>query len=187
MNPSDRHATHIGKRQGLAPSLPQFIDSLQYVPWFRNLGRPNTRDRQVKRIHRWQEWQGPEAGYGDWFGRFPALVREQMEADHPTRKAELNQTWNRIELSVIELAIPHVPDYDAEQDAWYGPTACVWQAGYNAALVGCHLQLGRPLPEPIADQWDWLLEGHWPCDYAEEPLGYWTSLIDVPASRLVVF
>lgn len=32
------------------------------------------------------EWPGPEQGYGDWFGRYPAVVREGVEADYPDAK-----------------------------------------------------------------------------------------------------
>jgi hypothetical protein len=173
-------------RPGNDLSLPQFIDSLSYVPWFRNLGKPHGNDRLVRRIRHWRDWPGPEEGYGDWFGRFPALVREQMYAENADRQGQLDESWLRIESLVLELAIANMPDYDDEADAYYGPNASVWQAAYNAALVGCHIQLNRSLPEPIADQWSWLIDGHWPCDYAEEPIGYWQSRIDVLGVRLLV-
>ena len=50
--------------------------------------------------------------------------------------------------------------------------ACVYAAGYIVALVGWHVLLGRPLPDPIAEEWAWLAAGHWPCDYADEPPGF---------------
>lgn len=173
-------------RLEITSSLAEFIASLHYVPWFRAIGKAHPNDRQVRRIQSWRDWPGPEDGYGDWFGRFPALVREQMYAENPDRQGELEQTWTTIEPLVLEFAIANLPDYDDEADAYYGPNACAWQAAYNAALVGCHIPLSRPLPEPIADQWSWLIDGHWPCDYAEEPIGYWQSRIDVPSSKLLV-
>jgi hypothetical protein len=64
----------------------------------------------------------------------------------------------------------------------------VHAAGYIAALVGWHVLLGLPLPDPIAEEWAWLADGHWPCDYAEEPPGFGDeSQIDGPAGKLVVF
>jgi hypothetical protein len=174
-------------KPGNTSNLPQFIDSLPYIPWFRNLGKPHPNDRHVRRIRHGRDWPGPEEGYGDWFGRFPALVREQMYAENADRQVELDKTWARVEPLVLELAIANLPDYDDEADAYHWPNACAWQASYNAALVGCHILLVRPLPEPIADQWSWLTAGHWPCDYGEEPIGYWQSIIDVPGSKLLVY
>jgi hypothetical protein len=154
-------------RPGNASNLPQFINSLTYIPWFRNLGKPHPNDRQVRRIRHGRDWPGPEEG-----------------AD---RQPELDKTWARIEPLVLELAIVNLPNYDDEADAYHWPNACAWQASYNAALVGCHILLARPLPEPIADQWSWLIDGHWPCDYGEEPIGYWQSRIDVLGSKLLVY
>jgi hypothetical protein len=171
----------------IALDLPTFEEALRGISWFANLGRPHARDAEVARISRWEEWPGPERGYGDWFGRYPAVVRERIEADHADRRAELAAAWDRIERSVVEAALPRVPGA-GEGDAWHGPSACVWQTGYFAALVGWHVLLGRPLPDPIAAAWAWLAEGHWPCDYAEEPPGFGDeSLIDVPAGKLVVY
>jgi hypothetical protein len=172
----------------IAPDLPAFLALLRNVPWFLNLGKSHSRDRNVARIHSWDQWLGPERGFGDWFGRYPAVVRERMEADHTNQRTDLEAVWLQIESLVMECAIPNVPEYDKKQDAWYGPTTCVWQAGYTAALIGCHLLLKRPLPEPIAQEWDWFADGHWPCDYAEEPHGYGDeALIDVPATKLLVY
>jgi hypothetical protein len=171
----------------IASNLPKFIDSLTYIPWFRNLGKPHRDDRLVRRIRHGRGWPGPEEGYGDWFGRFPALVREQMYVEAADRQGELDKVWAMIEPLVLELAIANLADYDDDADAYHWPNACAWQASYNAALVGCHVLLARALPEPIADQWGWLVEGHWPCDYAEEPIGYWQSRIDVPRSQLLVY
>jgi hypothetical protein len=101
----------------------------------------------------------------------------------------------------MDQAIPNVPEYRADEDAWYGPTACVWQAGYTAALVAGHVLFGCSLPDPIAEQWMWFREGHWPCGYAEDPppnlypqldeyeeVGLWNeNQMDVPVSKLLVY
>ena len=174
--------------RSIANDLTRFNHLLRTVPWFVNLGKPHAQDKEVVRIWSWAEWHGPEQGYGDWFGRYPAVVREALERIHSGRRPELDSAWQRIEKFVVDLAIPNVPSYRGDRDPWYGPTACVWQAGYIAALVGSHVLVADPLPEPIMAQWTWFVEGHWPCDYAEEPPGYLDeSLVNVPAGKLLVF
>jgi hypothetical protein len=171
----------------IARDLSAFEASLRDIPWFHNLGKPHPRDDEVHRISSFDEWRGPEQGYGDWFGRYPAMVQECVETGHASRRAELTAVWDRIERVVIEMAWPNVPGA-GEGDAHHGPTACVYDAGYIAALVGWHVLLGLPLPEPIAARWSWLTAGHWPCDYAEEPPGFGDeSRIDVSAGKLVVY
>ena len=158
------------------------------IRWFRNVGRAHPRDPEVVRLQDWADWHGPEKGFGDWFGRYRAVVREHLEAAHAGRRAERDATWRQFDPLVRDLAGPNVPADWADRDPWYGPTAAVWGAGYTAALVACHVLVGSPLPDPIADQWGWLADGHWPCDYAEEPPGYRDeSAVDVPAGRLVVY
>jgi hypothetical protein len=171
----------------LARDLPAFEAFLREVPWLGNLGRPHAREAQAARIHDWDEWHGPEGGYGDWFGRYPPVVREQLEAQYPERATELAEVWDRIERVVIKVAGSGVPGF-GEGDAHNGPTSCVYQAGYTAALVACHVRLERPIPDPIVEEWMWFTEGHWPCDYAEEPPGCWDeSRVDVPAGKLQVY
>jgi hypothetical protein len=162
----------------IAPNIPQFLALLEQVPWFRNLGKPHRWDREVVRIYSWKEWPGPEAGFGDWFGRWPAFVREAIEASEPARRAELATLGGQVYALVLDRAAPNVPLFDPDQDAWYGPTACVHQAAYIAALVACHILLGRPIPEMIIGEWRWFAEGHWPCDFAEEPVGIDEAFVD---------
>jgi hypothetical protein len=47
---------------------------------------PHPQDGEVVRVRSFDEWPGPEQGYGDWFGRYPAVVREGVEADYPDAK-----------------------------------------------------------------------------------------------------
>jgi hypothetical protein len=63
-----------------ARELLAFEELLRGVPWFRNLGRPHARDSEFVRIDNFDEWPGPEQGYGDWFGHSPAVVRERLKA-----------------------------------------------------------------------------------------------------------
>jgi hypothetical protein len=172
----------------IAPDVGGYLRLLETLPWFLNLGEPHPRDHDVVRIHTWEEWPGPERGYGDWFGRWQAVVREQVEASEPARRAELDKLWQSIERTVVSRAAAKVPMYDPEQDAWYGPTVCVWYAAYTACLVGWHILLNRRLPERLAAEWEWYVDGRWPCDYAEEPPGYCNrSAVDVPVGKLLVF
>jgi hypothetical protein len=79
--------------------------------------------------------------------------------------------------SHLPRAVLNVPLFDANRDAWYGPTTCVWGAAYGSSLVAWHILLGRPIPQMIAESWRWYSEGHWPCDFAEEPVGIDEALV----------
>src|SRR5437764_15202007 len=127
----------------IAGDVLQFLVLLERVPWFLNLGKPHRWDPEVARIHSWEEWPGPERGFGDWFGRWPAVVREHLEAIARDRRGELDALWEKVHAVVLERAVPNLPLYDAKRDAWYGPTACVWDAAYIAPLVALHILLGR--------------------------------------------
>lgn len=116
------------------------------------------------------------------------MVREHIEASEAARRAELAFHWQRLERLVVQRAAANVPDYDPDQDAWYGPTACVWYAAYTSCLLGWHVLLNRGLPERLTAEGEWYGDGHWPCDYAEEPPGYRDeSAVDVPVGKLLVF
>jgi len=172
----------------IAADVPRFAARIRDIPWLQNIGKSHPRDAEVVRISAWEDWPGPEKGYADWLGRYLAVVREHLEVRYSNRHAELTRAWQEIERLVMDLAIPNVPEYRADEDAWYAPTTSVWHAGYVAALVACHILVGRPLPEPVADQWQWFADGHWPCDCAESPHGFSNeSLVEVPATKLVVF
>jgi hypothetical protein len=161
-----------------ARDAPQFLGLLERIPWFLNLGKPHRRDDDVARIHGWEEWHGPERGHGDWFGRWPAVVREHIEASASDRRSELDALWERVHALVFERAVPNVPLFDPDRDAWYGPTACVWHAAHISSLVAWHILLVRPISSMIAESWYWYSEGHWPCDFAEEPAGIDEGLVD---------
>jgi hypothetical protein len=172
----------------IANDVNQFIRALPDVPWFLNLGEPHPRDLEVIRIYSWDDWPGPEGGWCDWLGRYSAVVRERIEADHSARQGELDALWQKIEGTVLRLASGNVPLFDPDEDAWHGPTTCVWSAAYTACLVSWHLLLSCPLPERVVTEWDWYAAGHWPCDFAEEPPGYLDeSAVNVAAGKLLVY
>jgi hypothetical protein len=170
----------------IAPSLPAFEALLRGVPWFLNLGKPHPRDSEVVRVGTFDDCPGPAAGYGDWFGRYPAVVRERVKA-HAGRRSKLAPVWNQVERSVIRAASANVPGA-GEGDADHAPSRCMYDAGYIAALVAWHVLLSLPVPDPIAERWTWFADGHWACAYSEVPPGFGDeSLIDVPVGKLVVF
>jgi|GEM_PF-1601898 len=172
--------------QNMPGNIAEFASRLRSVPWFSNIGKPHPRDATVVRIWKWADWLGPEAGHTEGWGRYMALVHEHLERDHADRANELKATWQEIERLTMDLAILCVPEYRADRDAWYGPTTCVWHAGYIAALVACHVLVGRALADRIAEQWMWFTEGHWPCDYTEDLLDCWNTPCG-PSCKLVVF
>jgi hypothetical protein len=99
----------------------------------------------------------------------------------------LKSCWQRIEHVVLKQAALNLPLFDPERDAWYGPTLCVWDAAYTASLLGWHIVLKRPIGWIIAEGWKWFADGHWPCDFAEEPEGIDEGLFEIPHVRLQVF
>jgi hypothetical protein len=52
--------------------------------------------------------------------------------------------------------------FDPGRDAWHAPAQCVHAAGYVAALIACVLACGWPVPEDLAEMWNWFEAGHWP-------------------------
>ena len=108
---------------------------------------------------------------------------------------QIEALWQRIHERVFIRAKPRAPWKD-DEDAWHAPTTAVWQAAWNAALVGISGSLGIDLDQrslggewTLALEWRWLRAGHWPCMY------FWqwgeTSLAQAAryneAKRLVVY
>jgi hypothetical protein len=84
-------------------------------------------------------------------------------ADH------LQVLFDRVSAAVVSAAGAALPLSDPEKDTWYAPTACVWEAGYVAALIACVLACGWPVPEDLVEVWNWYEAGHWPSGFAREP------------------
>jgi hypothetical protein len=142
----------------------EFLDQLETIPWFAKLGKPIPDNQGVKRIYSWKEWPGPEdMEVSEIALRQQALYDEIMEKGQENRQS-LEALWNKIEETVFSVAKDAVP-YDQNKDAWYGPTAAVWHAGWTAALIGLCLQSDRPIPSELQEQWYWFLRGHWPCSW----------------------
>ena len=147
------------------PALHKFLAALPSIPWFSKIGQPIASDSNVVRILSWDEWPGPEdPDIIELSIRQQALYDVIMEKS-PHETAQLQTLWEQIHRIVFRDAAPSVP-YDSEQDTWHAPTAAVWQAAWNAGLMGLCLQLSRPIPEEILEQWEWFSKGHWPSGFA---------------------
>jgi hypothetical protein len=152
-------------------SVEKFIEQLEAVPWFANLGKPSPRDEEVFRIYHWDTWPGPEDPGSELHAAF--LQHWHDDLFQPGKGlSDLRQAWEAIEGAALRLAKASVP-YKEEEDTWHGPTAAAWHAAYTAALVGCTLRRdGRLKPSAdarmqwtLSNEWSWFLAGHWPCQY----------------------
>jgi hypothetical protein len=66
---------------------------------------------------------------------------------------QIEALWQHIHDRVFMQAIPRVPWKD-NADAWYGPSAAVWNTAWNAALVGIPGSLGIDLDQvPWWQRW----------------------------------
>jgi hypothetical protein len=152
-----------------ALTLSQFERELARVAWFAHLGEPSRWDRGCTRLSRWDQWPGPEnelvlelaLTYQDLRDRIFASC-PQSDADH------LQALFNRVYTVVVNRAGKAVPLFDPDQDAWYAPTQCARDAGYVAALIACVVACGWPVPEDLAEVWNWYQAGHWPSGFATE-------------------
>lgn len=150
-------------------STDTFLDRLIHLAWFEQLGRPNKRDDDVKRIKNWSEWPGPEDTAVRGLTEQSQYWHDAIFASAGNQRDVAQNLWKHVQQVVFDHASLKVP-YDSKRDAWYGPTQCVWDAAYAAGLVGCHILLGRNIPPQLAAEWFWYEAGHWPCGYADDRL-----------------
>lgn len=158
----------------LGLAVARFIEDLEAVSWFKNVGQPLPADTNARQFHRWEDWPGPEEpAIFELSGRQQAL-HDDLLASAPERREQLEKLWERISEIVIRLGASAVP-YDANEDAWHGPTSAVWQASWTAGLLAWCILLGCQVPADLQEQWHWFVLGHWPSGYtvvrADERLG----------------
>ena len=140
------------------------------VAWFAHLGEPSPWDGGCVRISAWEQWPGPENALGDAFALMFQDLRDRIFAACPPPAADhLQVLFDRVNAAVVSAAGAALPLYDPEEDTWYAPAACVWEAGYVAALIACVLACGWPVPEDLVEVWNWYEAGHWPSGFAREP------------------
>jgi len=148
----------------LDPAVARFIQDVEAVPWFKNVGHPLPPNSNARQFHRWEDWPGPEDPAIFELSERQQALHDELLASAPEKREGLENLWERVSEIVIRLAASVVP-YDANQDSWHGPTAAVWQAGWTAGLVAWCVLLGRQVPEELQEQWRWFVLGHWPSGY----------------------
>ena len=151
----------------------EFERRIASVPWFAHLGEPSRWDDGCVRISAWDQWPGPENALGEAFAEALADAQDRVFAAWPTgarstSAGDPRALFDRVRAAVLSRARLAVP-FDPAQDAWHAPTQCVHDAGYVTALVACVLARGWPVPEDLAELWNWFAAGHWPAGFAGEP------------------
>src|SRR5262245_8280413 len=105
----------------------RFLDELECLPWFLNVGKSIQVTAQVKQLSDWREWPGPEEeSVMELFSRHQALW-EAIINDAKDKRASIQRLWDKIHDVVLRVASKKVA-YDPNKDAWYPPNAAVWQA-----------------------------------------------------------
>ncbi len=142
--------------------LAKFLKALEDIPWFANIGKPLPEGSTCKQIHNWDDWPGPEEPSVAEMDDGEAATYEELTQGEDSD--QLSELHDRIQKTVVRLAKDKVP-YDEEEDTCHAPTAAVWQAGWTAGLIGLCLWMNRPVSPGLAENWNWFLAGHWPCDW----------------------
>jgi hypothetical protein len=146
----------------------EFERGLAGVPWFGHLGERSPWDDGCVRISGWEQWPGPENALGEAFGQALQDMHDRIFAACPAAAGDLRALFDGVRTSAVSHARVAVP-FDPGRDAWHAPTQCVHAAGYTAALIACVLACGWPVPEDLAEMWNWFETGHWPSGFADEP------------------
>jgi hypothetical protein len=147
------------------PAIARFIQEVEAVPWFNNVGQRLPAETNARQIHRWEDWPGPEEPAIFELSERQQVLHDELLASAPERRKELHNLWKRLNEIVISLAAKAVP-YDANKDSWHGPNMAVWQASWTAGLVAWCLLLRRRVPAELQEQWRWFVLGHWPSGYS---------------------
>jgi hypothetical protein len=156
------------------PGVGKFIDQLEAIPWFANLGKLSPRDTEVFRIYHWDTWPGPEDPGSEMQTTFQMQWHDNLFKSAESTQEKPDE-WKRIYDCVLRLTKASVA-YEEQEDVWFGPNAAVVQAAFIAALVGCTILrdgelMERGSPEmqwTLSNEWSWYRAGHWPCMY------YWS-------------
>lgn len=155
-------------RQMTARSLDEFERALGEVAWFAHLGQLSPWDEGCTRIYAWDQWPGPENGPSEALALTTQDMYDRIFEASPIAADALQALFDRLGAIVTDRAQISVP-FDPEEDAWDGPTLCVWVAAYVAGLIGCVLASGWPVPDDLVELWNWFEAGHWPASFAPEP------------------
>ncbi|HLN27892.1 MAG TPA: hypothetical protein VK395_09115 [Gemmataceae bacterium] len=160
-----------------SPDVATFLAQLENIAWFGQIGQRLPASDKSQQIFRWEDWPGPEdPSVSSMADREQALYDELMEIASQQNKEKGLEFWNEVQDTVLRAVGTAVP-YDPNQDTWHAPTAAVWGAIWTAGLVGLCRLLQHPVPQDQQAQWNYFLQGHWPCA--------WEG--DYPEGRMVVY
>jgi hypothetical protein len=150
-----------------ARSPDEFERELGMVEWFAHLGEQSPWDGSCARIFAWDQWPGPEDPLVEAFSCASQERYDRAFAASPLPASDLQHLFDRGHSAVTSLARNAVP-FDPEEDAWHGPTQCVWQAAYTGGLIMCVLGSGWAIPDDLVEEWNWYCAGHWPSGFASD-------------------
>lgn len=157
------------EKEVLAMSPEEFENSLDTIRWMDNLGSPNDRDAFVDRISEWDSWDGPESAGSDRFNDLSMKWQDEiLKLIEGRRLEEAEHFASRIAEKVFEAVKKTVP-YDPELDVWHGPNAAPELAAFCARTIAYYVFANEPIPPLLRDEWQWYVEGHWPCGCAFYP------------------
>lgn len=110
------------------------------------------------------------------------MTDPQEYREHRTRRDELtlSTVWDETFRKGMPLAVPNVPLFSFDQDAWHAPTSSVWSAAYATSAIACYLVYHKPIPKELGRVWQWVVRGHWPSGHIRPPED------DAPADLLVL-
>ena len=137
------------------------------VKWFAEVSQPSSWDELSVRLADWDEWPGPEnPRVLDLALELQSLHDAVSGGATEDRRPDLEQRMSDINQRVLNDAKNYVA-FDPEQDAWHGPTQCVWDAAYTAGVIAGFQFLGWPVAEDLVELWAWYRSGHWPCGFGD--------------------
>jgi hypothetical protein len=130
------------KRDSVAGAFLALLDDIQ---WFSSIGTGDSLSAGAMPLRRWEDWPGPEQPGVERIHYEQQAIYDSIVCEHAAHKSELLELWNTIHNKVFARAACKVP-YDADADAWHGPTTAVWQAAWTSGLVGLLLYLRKAVP-----------------------------------------
>jgi uncharacterized protein (TIGR02996 family) len=145
--------------------LSDMLGAMAGIPWLVHVGERASRDPEVRRIHAWQEWPGPQDPGCAEYADFTQECFDGLTQKAGTLRDLATRTKERVERKVAEQAMRNSPLYSGSQDAWHGPTVCVWVVAWWAGVIAASWLFRREITEEEQRIWRWIVAGHWPCGF----------------------
>lgn len=79
---------------GLA--VARFVEDLEAVPWFKNVGYPLPADMNARPLHQWEDWPGPEEPAIFELSERQQALHDELLASAPERREQLENLWCRM-------------------------------------------------------------------------------------------